>query len=48
MTKEAIVYSGEKKLFSISGTRKTRQLHVKKKETGPLSNTTYENKLKMD
>ena len=29
MTKEARIYSGEKTVSSISGARKSRQLHVK-------------------
>ena len=46
MTKEAIIYSGEKIVSSVSGAGKTGQLHVKKFRI--LSNTAYKNKFKMD
>ena len=47
MTKEPRIYNGERTAFSIKGTGKTRQPHIKN-ETGPLSYTIYKNKLKMD
>ena len=48
MTKEARIYSGAKILSSISGARKTGQLHVKGLEIRTLPNTIHKNKLKMD
>ena len=48
LTKEARIYNGEK-VSSISGARKTGQLHIKKKkEIRTLSNNIHKNKLKMD
>ena len=43
MTKEAKMYNGEKTVSLISGAGKTGQLHVKKKETEPLSYTIHKN-----
>ena len=49
LTKEAIIYNGEKTISLTSDTGKTGQQLVKKKnETGTFSNTIPKNKLKMD
>ena len=47
MTKEARIHSGENKVSSVSGARKTTQL-TEKNEIRILSRTIHENKLKMD
>ena len=47
ITSDARIYNEEKTVSSISGARKTGQLHVKEWIT-TLSNTIHKNKLKMD
>ena len=46
-TKEARIYNGERTASSISGTRKTGQLH-ETNEIRTLPNSIYKSKLKMD
>ena len=48
MTKEAILYNGEKTVSSTNDAGKTGQLHVKQNEIRTFINTIYNNKLKMD
>ena len=47
MTKEERIYNGIKTVTSVSGIRKTGQIHAIN-ETRPLSYTIYKNKLKTD
>ena len=47
LTKEAKIYNGAKRTFSINGAGKTGQLHVKN-EIRTLSNTIHKDKLRVD
>ena len=47
ITKEAIIYNGEKTIFSRSGVWETGQLYGKEKKLEHSLNTIYKNKLKM-
>ena len=47
MTKEARIYNGKKTVFSISGTGKPGQPHVKN-EIITFLDTTHKNKFKID